>query len=777
MITPWWLPFTRSGHPLTRASPVPETRANQFAYLSPEAPSSRTHKRAVSAPDSLAPGASDDDGDQGSAQDPPADTLADRLATRGLLPANYSYMFPWLAPEFIDFLQQYEDSRPEIEEMITAMAEPCMHPGSPCKLNSQPRKAISHLFGRNKLCTRSVPSHVWVHYCRKHYQRCRYRNSADFSMKQAKLVMDTIFRVQVWSDMNQRQAEMDEREGRPPAASQSTLIDWSLSTRKREQKRMEDQKDQRGSKAEPLLNANKKRQRRDEEDDSDADSDDPNGDPNFDQDLAVNGWLLAACRSGYSTTEMMEIAHRIYDELHSQPQQRHKMPDIEILPNILVRDKGDSKPKAPLKRKTSAAHKRSQSMGVNMHSQRLCDGGHMTRRVSQPNAGSWPGDYEPPAEKRQRRGEVADGYPAPFPPRSVERTVPMPAAPLQPRPGAKNVWASNSVYGGGEWPLPAPTSQGPTAAINHLPGTFDQDGGREARYQDRRISTHHRSLSDASAFQNMPQQAYRPHASSDQSSAMVPAPYGSSGGFEITPRPAYPMPATSTYTQGGMPASRPFPTLFPDFEQGQGHFTGPGGHFAGYGSYGSGSGGAMAGAQFGGAKHTRHQSTPLAPLQTERQLVAPTPLRVPPQQGYTAQVGNPMYRRQSYNGNPPSYVPPPYYGAAAPYDGASTYGSAPTYSNPPPLSGSSLGPTLPALHSARNSGLAAYPQREQLTYPERQQLGYQERQQLAYTERQHLAYQPSESDMPREDEAGGPSSPKDNSYANSPNTNGYESRH
>ncbi|KAK8128824.1 NADH-ubiquinone oxidoreductase 49 kDa subunit [Apiospora sp. TS-2023a] len=42
----------------------------------------------------------------------------------------------------------------------------CMYMES-CDTGSQPRKAISHIFGRNKLCTRMIPDQVWVHFCRK----------------------------------------------------------------------------------------------------------------------------------------------------------------------------------------------------------------------------------------------------------------------------------------------------------------------------------------------------------------------------------------------------------------------------------------------------------------------------------------------------------------------------------------------------------------------------------------------------------------------------------
>lgn len=39
------------------------------------------------------------------------------------------------------------------------------------------RKVVSHIFGRNKACTRALPEDRWVKYCRKHYQRFCYRSA------------------------------------------------------------------------------------------------------------------------------------------------------------------------------------------------------------------------------------------------------------------------------------------------------------------------------------------------------------------------------------------------------------------------------------------------------------------------------------------------------------------------------------------------------------------------------------------------------------------------
>ena len=37
------------------------------------------------------------------------------------------------------------------------------------------RKVVSHIFGRNKACTRKLPENLWRLWCRKHYQRFKYR--------------------------------------------------------------------------------------------------------------------------------------------------------------------------------------------------------------------------------------------------------------------------------------------------------------------------------------------------------------------------------------------------------------------------------------------------------------------------------------------------------------------------------------------------------------------------------------------------------------------------
>ncbi|ROV92368.1 hypothetical protein VMCG_09105 [Cytospora schulzeri] len=190
----------------------------------------------------------------------------------------------------------------------------CMYVGD-CATGSQLRKAISHLFGRNKLCTKAIPTHIWVHLCRKHYQRTRYRDVNGYAFRQVGLVLDQIQRVQDWSDDNVR----NNRRG------DGVLRHWTLQARKREARR--------------LQNASRKRPiDLDEEDDDDTS---PGN--------AIPIWLQDRLNQQYSTPRMRGIIEDIQSRMINE--EIKQIPDIEILPEI-ARDMDrarntKAKPKAP----------------------------------------------------------------------------------------------------------------------------------------------------------------------------------------------------------------------------------------------------------------------------------------------------------------------------------------------------------------------------------------------------------------------------------------------
>ncbi|KAI5795124.1 hypothetical protein EDC01DRAFT_73086 [Geopyxis carbonaria] len=85
-----------------------------------------------------------------------------------------------------------------------------------CTTGSPLRKVVSHIFGRNKLSTRQIPKNVWVYYCRKHYQRSRYRNPRGFARQQVLLVKRQCERLEQWGGVK----------------------DWVIKVRRREELRM-----------------------------------------------------------------------------------------------------------------------------------------------------------------------------------------------------------------------------------------------------------------------------------------------------------------------------------------------------------------------------------------------------------------------------------------------------------------------------------------------------------------------------------------------------------
>ncbi|KNG88683.1 hypothetical protein ANOM_003100 [Aspergillus nomiae NRRL 13137] len=78
------------------------------------------------------------------------------------------------------------------------------------KANNPRRKVISHIFGRNKYATKRFPDHVWVHYCRQHYQRARYR--VEWPVTQCELLMVVLGRMERWGGVSGWEVVLRKRE-------------------------------------------------------------------------------------------------------------------------------------------------------------------------------------------------------------------------------------------------------------------------------------------------------------------------------------------------------------------------------------------------------------------------------------------------------------------------------------------------------------------------------------------------------------------------------------
>ncbi|GAO18073.1 hypothetical protein UVI_02059930 [Ustilaginoidea virens] len=172
-----------------------------------------------------------------------------------------------------------------------------------CDTGSQLRKAISHLFGRNKTCTLKIPKMVWVYYCRKHYQRVRYRNARTYPVTQMELVEAQIERLKAWSDENQARGKG------------AYIKSWTLSLRKREEKRL------RGS----------KRAAEDEDDAAAAAAAAGPGPSSH-----IPSWILDELGAGFDTARMFSIADRLRQEIESGT--LSQVPEIEFLPDIVDDD-------------------------------------------------------------------------------------------------------------------------------------------------------------------------------------------------------------------------------------------------------------------------------------------------------------------------------------------------------------------------------------------------------------------------------------------------------
>lgn len=284
-----------------------------------------------------------------------------------------------------------EDASASVE--MALKAEACCMFVENCNTGSQLRKAISHLFGRNKNCTQRIPKHVWVYYCRKHYQRVRYRNAKTYPLTQMELVKVQIHRLQAWSVKNQTDGHG------------SFIESWEFSLRKREQKRLDGEN----------VPA-------DDSDDENAGGSGSTGVPH---------WIVQRLGKGYRTEQILEIVDRLYADLDSG--RLTQVPEVEFLPNIVEEgNDGTSKPGRGRRNNSTASN------GPKTPKRKASDVTMIMEQMSGHHA--YYGQHEDqmagqtsPSEKRMRV-EKASGISPPRMPTSFLR----PLENLPSRPGSSN---------------------------------------------------------------------------------------------------------------------------------------------------------------------------------------------------------------------------------------------------------------------------------------------------------------------------------------------------
>jgi hypothetical protein len=108
------------------------------------------------------------------------------------------------------------DETEEEPEPIPIPTKPtlCKFNGESCGENTgneNPRKVVSHIFGRNKICTVFIPDECWVWWCRKHYQRCRYHTD-NWALKQIEILYENLDKIEGWGGVESFTLALRKRE-------------------------------------------------------------------------------------------------------------------------------------------------------------------------------------------------------------------------------------------------------------------------------------------------------------------------------------------------------------------------------------------------------------------------------------------------------------------------------------------------------------------------------------------------------------------------------------
>ncbi|OQE30064.1 hypothetical protein PENSTE_c002G00037 [Penicillium steckii] len=140
---------------------------------------------------------------------------------------------PVSSPDSSDFLTEYSDDdfsdyKDDLDETEFMASSPAFtdqsntDPNVKCEFaevcqmgadgeKTHYRKIISHIFGRNKSATKVFPQEVWVHYCRKHYQRARYR-AGEWPFTQCNLLEESLIRMEQWGGVESFELILRRRE-------------------------------------------------------------------------------------------------------------------------------------------------------------------------------------------------------------------------------------------------------------------------------------------------------------------------------------------------------------------------------------------------------------------------------------------------------------------------------------------------------------------------------------------------------------------------------------
>ncbi|KAM5440923.1 hypothetical protein MferCBS31731_004062 [Microsporum ferrugineum] len=213
------------------------------------------------------------------------------------------------------------------------MAQQCQFDESCSTGSSHYRKVISHIFGRNKKCTVNIPDSVWIYYCRKHYQRARYRND-EWPFTQCRLAIDTICNMRAWGGVESFDLALRRRERRDPTiTSQTTSATTTATDQTSTSATATDQTTSTATSTSATTTTKRS----------------PKSIPR-----PVPAWLHGCVGSRKSFDEILQVLNdlRAYFLELTAANQEAFFPDIEILPNLRRQSsKSSQQPRQPASRK------------------------------------------------------------------------------------------------------------------------------------------------------------------------------------------------------------------------------------------------------------------------------------------------------------------------------------------------------------------------------------------------------------------------------------------
>ncbi|KAL8376441.1 hypothetical protein RB595_007503 [Gaeumannomyces hyphopodioides] len=395
----------------------------------------------------------------------------------------------------------YEDDKPSR----------CLWGNVPCDTGSQLRKAVSHIFGRNKLCTRQIPDLAWVHFCRKHYQRARYRLGPNYALTQVRLVIRQINKIRKWSDHNVVNGN-----------SSGVVSSWRIQLRKREERRQETKQQS-------------KKRSRDDDDMGGMDGMDGNEDVKAEQ---PPQWLIEKVGDGYTTEQVLNVAWRLKEDLHNKLYTR--IPDVEILPNITSDRTEEAKPRAKAPRRNAPAGQPLRSApnrsrmgpyaGYQGHRSTLSESarGGMSHLADMASFSGWD------SPSKRQRGQEYDGGQLSRPWMTQQATTALPMRPAQDLGSYTNPIASSAS--GYNYMPNIPQARGSTASYAVQPGGW----GAPA-------STNAGSYGSSMGFATQPQLSPVPTSAAGQAQQ---SPYFSGSAYASTPAQAQQQSSPAFFSAG-----------------------------------------------------------------------------------------------------------------------------------------------------------------------------------------------------------------------------------